>query len=463
MKLFIKKRIKIYSLGLITLFLSCSKDKIDSKEMYAYMVPGNSAYNILSNGGFTIVKSSIVRGANAAFPISISRPLNTDVEIIASIDSSLIKKYDSVYKPPTASPLLPAGAFTLANNGKVIVKAGESRSSDSIAIVILDASKIKVKTNYTIPIVISKVNNNIAVSSTRQIMYALVSVDSTFIGITSLNNTNIVDVPIQNMLGVWSTSPINLRAMVSRSFNRGTTVMVKNDNSLVSTYNTLNKTNYLALPNGSFTISKSTATIPANATTSIDSLTIPSPNLSALTPENQYLLPISIVDDNNNPTIEPTKSEVYIHYYFSNIDPSNSGLIGNTMSRTNWSVKASSIYSDSYKAAKAIDGSATLADSWISGAIPSYLDLNMGSIKTVKGFNVTPIPNTSYIFLTMEIYSSNDASNWNIEGIYSSTSTSTTAKVVKFITPVTAQYFRFKIITANNSSITGISELNGVQ
>ncbi len=472
------KKIVFALLVIITsLSMACKKsDDGGLKDTYAYVSPGSSSYNVLSGSNISLVRNTVLSSTYSAFPVLLTRPFSHDVQITAKIDTGLVRIYDSIYNDVT-SLRPPDGAFMLSNNGKVTIKAGQISSQDSLKVVLSDVSKIPAATNtYIIPVVLNATDNGIPLSDTRQIMYVKVSVTSVQAGIRSLNNTNVVDVILNNINGVnTGTNTIYLRGVLNKAISQKVTVTVKNNNELINAYNTANGTNYLAFPTGSFQLSKPNATIPENATISADSITVMLTDLNAFTTSGKnYILPVQVVDDANasSPVIDTTKNIVYVRVNVSinNIDPANSGLTGTTISRTTWNVTSSSSYSTTYSVAKLIYGQNATA--WISnGILPAWVQLDMGSSNTVKGFSI--IPCYAYIpgdFIVMQVLSSSNGTTWNLEGTYrgtptnaSSTSTKPDTKTVKFVNPVTARYFKFNIINATSGDLTGIGELNALK
>lgn len=70
----------------------------------------------------------------------------------------------------------------------------------------------------------------------------------------------------------------------------------------------------------------------------------------------------------------------------------------------------------------------------------------------------------------MEVYSSTNGTTWKLEGYYVGTTTSAGSTVanpdiknVRFLTPVTARYFKFNITKTTDGSYAGMAELNALE
>ncbi|MGC4037569.1 MAG: DUF1735 domain-containing protein [Chitinophagaceae bacterium] len=459
----------IFFLPAPALLFSCKKDSLDTKEVLAYTPVGTGAYNVLS-GQISIFRQTILSSAGTSFPVLLTGPFEKDVTITVKIDTSLISLYDSIYK--IKSPRVPAGAFRLVSN-TVTVKANNASSVDSIQLQVDNASNIPAgNTVYTVPVALVSADNQIKVSATRQIMFYRVTVTSTSIGLRSLNGTNSETITLSNVGGVNTGSDkVYLQTSLNIPIAKNTSATAQINSALVASYNTKNGTNYQTFPDGSYAFEKATAAIPANKTISTDSIAIHFPDLSKFNVGTDYLLPVELIENGDpaTPPVDQTKKVAYIvlNIFVNNVDPSNPAVSGSVADRTAWQVSASSSYRP---VEQAIDGdNATVWDS--ESNLPQWLQLDMGSIKTVKGFSI--VPNYEYRdddFLAMKIYSSNDGSVWKLEGEYEGTATDPSSdesnpdiKNVSFIKPVTARYFKFTVTQSNNDSYTGMGELNAIE
>ncbi|MBO9594622.1 MAG: DUF1735 domain-containing protein [Niabella sp.] len=447
---------------------SCDKykgtDVYITGDVLVYAAPGNQGYNVLNGGNFAVLQSTVLPGANTSFPVMLSRAADKDVQVTGIIDTSMLAAYDSAYG--TKALRFNTGAFKLNNDGVVTIKAGQTSSSDSIQIVLADTTGIKFSTPYVIPVRLSASSGNIPISASRKIMYVKTAIAKVFSAVSSGLLVVNGGYTVSDKRGPTVGFPATINVSVSKTI----TLSFTDDAGLVPAYNAANKTNYAAMPAGSYTMINNTVTIGAGATASSDSVKIGFSDLSAFTPGTSYLLPVRIKDESDvAPQAGNNVKYVILSAFLTNIDPSNSGLTGAIMNRTGWSVTASGSYS-AYGVARILDGDNK--SSWDSdGKLPAWVQLNMGSVKTVKGFRIVPNYDfTTDDFLNMEIFSSNDGNSWISEGKYAGTPVSGSSsaanpdiKTVRFFTPVTARYFKFNITKTTDGKYAGMGELNAIE
>ncbi len=464
----------IYSLLCFAVFMllisSCKKDEFNKDGLFVYAPSGTASYNVLRGDSLLVLRNTIISGSGAAFPVLITRSFDKDVQVTAAIDTSLIRIYDSTNN--TKSPSLPDGAFTLVNKGTVTIQASKTTSGDSIRVQLADATKLKTGINtYIVPVVLSSATNGIPVSNNRQVMFLQFVVTSIATGITSLTGANMVDIVLENAGGVnTGVNIVYLRAVLNKAIGNPVTINVEDNAELVQAFNTSNKTSYVPFPSGAFQLTKSSAIIPSGATISKDSINISLPDLSKFQKGADYLLAIRLKENTSTdvPPADLTKNIVYVHVsvFVNNVDPSNQGLTGSSMARSSWSVTASA--STIGPATAVLDGDNST--SWFTSGL-AWLQLNMGASKTVKGFSIVPnyMYGRSYNFINMDVLSSDDGNSWKLQGRYagslpasSSSAASPDLKTVKFITPVTARYFKFNV-TKNSSGYSAMAELNGIE
>ena len=176
-------------------------------------------------------------------------------------------------------------------------------------------------------------------------------------------------------------------------------------------------------------------------------------------------MPIQIMDnaDPSNPPVDQTRSIVYVHVsvFVNNVDPTNRGLTGTTMDRSNWVAKAGDDYYGYFPASNAIDGNS--GTYWIAGSVPNWLQVDMNNVNKVKGFTVVPAPYDD--LKQIDVYSSMDGSSWKKEGTYNNAGQAGTSviKTIQFVNAVTARYFKFNVVATAAGAYVDISELNGIQ
>lgn len=449
---------------------SCKKkDSQGDSDLYVYASPGSAAYNITGTDTVSILEAGITKSERISFPVFISRAFNKDVQVTARIDPSLVTVYDNITNGiATPSPVLDPAAVALANGGKIVIKSGSTASADSIRVLIKDPSLLATGARtHVIPVVLEAATENIPVSVSRKIMFVKVYGKIMSAGISSLGNTNMIrDSVAKNGNTVGGNNLFYLKGLLVDKVSGNQTIQVEANNALLKEYNSANKTNYQEFPANMYQLLQPSALVPAGAVSSKDSIVIKLDNLNNLEAAKEYLLPLQVKSVSGTPQLPVISNQkiayLYLKVLSSNVDPRNSGLTGTTINRTGWTATASAQYTTNAPA-RALDGSTTTY--WITtiASLPAYMDLNMGSVKTVKGFNITPPTTTSYSFLTMEVYSSQDGNTWSLEGTFNTPTSSNAVKTIRFVNPVTAQYFRFNIIRGGGTAYSGIAELNGVE
>lgn len=246
------------------------------------------------------------------------------------------------------------------------------------------------------------------------------------------------------------------------------TLKVAVDTSLVTSYNKINKTSYQVLPTSNFKLISQNLNIQAGSMMSADSIKIQLLNPINLTNEKGYILPLSVneVNTQDKGIVSSTNFKtiyLLINTIYTNIDPSNTPLVGTQMDRTGWTVTASGRYSN-FVIENILDGKNATA--W-DASRPAWFILDMKSNRTVKGFSF--VPNYQYRdenILGMDVFSSEDGTIWSEVGKYVGTVTSSSSsatnpdfKTVRFYTPVSTRYFRFVITNGSNGGYTGMNEL----
>jgi hypothetical protein len=114
-----------------------------------------------------------------------------------------------------------------------------------------------------------------------------------------------------------------------------------------------------------------------------------------------------------------------------------------------------------------LDGDADTG--WISDFDDSSsVTLDMGNVRTLKGFSLTPTYFYGQYALfpqNFTVYTSDDGINWTRQGIYENTgnvggsSQNPYIGWISFVEPVKTRYVKFDSI----SSFTGIGELNAIE
>jgi hypothetical protein len=266
-------------------------------------------------------------------------------------------------------------------------------------------------------------------------------------------------------------------AYLTREISSDVLVNISADESLVSTFNSTNKTNYVLLPAANYKIiSGAQLTIPAGSVISTDSLRVQLIDRLKLTDDNGYILPLSIRDISAKdkgaiPSENYRTIYVIVKGSYSNINDAQSTLAGTFITRTGWALTVSNTTAGALGPAM-LDGSNTTAwRSSNSSTAAKWLSIDMGTAQQIKGFVYVP----NYILTTenatgINVSTSMDNITWTPQGawkgvgpISTSSATSPDLKSINFIVPVQARYFRFDITSWTSGSRVGIAELNAVQ
>lgn len=471
----VKRIYLLLTAGCLWLLNACDKkDSFNTAELYVYAASGTLAYNVIQ-GNFNVVGTQMVPGPGTSFPVLLTRAVDRDIQVHASIDTSLVRVYDSINKLTTPSPKISDGVFGLQQNGLITIPAGQTASAASVQVELKNAALLTEGITYIIPVVITNANNGVPVSASRNIIFLKTQLKVIKAGISSLTNTNTISL-VLNKANNIVTGPgaLYLKGVVNDQLSGNTQITVEDAPSLLAAYNQQTGKNFMAMPASSYQLQKPSVTIAEKTTNSADSIVISLPNLQLFQTGNDYLLPVQIKTAKNQSTDIPadeTKKIVYmqVSVFENNIDPANSGLTGTVISRTGWAVTASGSYSGN-AVTRVLDGNnATAWDS--DGRMPAWVQLDMGTTKTVKGFPI--VPSYEYRtdnFIEMEVYSSNNGTTWKLEGKYSGTTTSASStaanpdiKTVRFVTPVSARYFKFNITKTTDGSYAGMAELNAME
>ena len=237
-------------------------------------------------------------------------------------------------------------------------------------------------------------------------------------------------------------------------------VSFKTDTSLITVYNNTYGTNYLLLPDSSFFMSDTVATIAAGMRNS-NILKLQIKPIKGLRLDKQYLLPLCIKSLKGKGAINEYLRTAYFHFVVKPL----------FYNRSLWSI--ASVSSESAAegdygnfAIYAIDGKPNTwwRSKWALGQItlPHYIAVNMHNDLIINGFRFTPRPerltsggNPENIVVQL----SNDGVNWVRDGQY--VLENTDAKQLIYLkAPKKAAYFKIEIMSSFvNVRFTNIAEI----
>ncbi|MCD0487802.1 DUF1735 domain-containing protein [Pedobacter sp. MC2016-14] len=144
--------------SLLVLFVcSCSKEKQLDRDLLSlngggttsFVQTGNLVY--LNGNGYSLDRNFM------GMPIMLSQSAGSQDTVTATIDPSLVATYNSLHNE--RNPVVPVGAFTVSNNGKFPVAAGESQLKDSLHVTLVNGTVLVDRTVYLVPVRLSTKGN----------------------------------------------------------------------------------------------------------------------------------------------------------------------------------------------------------------------------------------------------------------------------------------------------------------
>ncbi|WP_101689478.1 DUF1735 and LamG domain-containing protein [Dysgonomonas massiliensis] len=161
MKILSKKYILILlSLVSLVIFEACSED-----------VDVEAVYITAAEKSKTVSFSARNNGDNMGITVSTSLVANSEVEVLLSIDNSLVEKYNSENGESFQS--LPEGTCSLSET-KLVVATGTYRS-DAIKLVVNDVEKIGKGLNYLVPVKLTSKNGNYPSLPGSDVLYVIIN------------------------------------------------------------------------------------------------------------------------------------------------------------------------------------------------------------------------------------------------------------------------------------------------
>lgn len=456
----------IYIIGIISgltfclssVFMSCSSDDFNTKELIAYFPVGQKNTDVVP---FNLLKVKNGITSNFNLPINLTRPVDKDIYVTASINNDLLEVYNSKYAPEVPIEEFPSGLFSLEGNGKTMIPAGKT-SSDPLLINIGNLDLIDNSKLYVIPIEIELIDKGIPISANRSVMFAEINMVEAVLGISTSDNLNDKHITLNSVKGdVQNYEPLVINANLSNSLGYASKVEVRINNDLISLYNEQNNKNYIPFPAGSYELQNSKTEIPAFS----QSLKAPiqiSYDPKKLKTFTQYILPIELVDidEKGQPFINKNRTVVYfsLNKFENYIDSESTIIEGEKMDRSGW--KLSSTTSSARLLANLIDGNDGTC--WEGDWRDSNFTIDMGTKKEVNGFVLSRYNGPGSI-KGFDLYVSDDSENWIHIGTYLNEELSD--RIVNFTSPIGGRYFKFRNFRIVNMMdwYPRIAEINAYQ
>ncbi|WP_293915904.1 MULTISPECIES: BT_3987 domain-containing protein [unclassified Sphingobacterium] len=426
-------------------------------------------------------------------PVLLEREVNETVVVEGRIDTSLIKTYNDLQQ--TNFPLFPVNAFEPGNNGRIKLAPNMLQSADSLKVFLKDATGLRNNTVYLIPVRLTVSSGTarlkssvlflkmqLIVSDLKGKMNAFVS--SPNFNVTSSWRVNYIAGTVNNLrLNGVNDGPeaisfsVRLLDTVPKEVRGG---IQENTSDSIFIWYSKNIANapLKRIPQDAFKITQKNVSIPSKGFVSSDNFSVQI-NYDMLAPsDTAYLLILEMENTSDKSLITPDTEgnghRAFIQVYMreiitGNVAISNDGLSGSMMNRRNWSSTSSGGASDEeFPAANVLDGS---VETYWRGANagPQDLIIDMGKVRTLKGFFLTPQYKSIYEgFNNMKIYSSNDGKSWIYQGMYQGTNTDWQSsitnpdiKTLRFLNPVSSRYIKFGLMNAYGNP--AIAEINGVE
>lgn len=283
-----------------------------------------------------------------------------------------------------------------------------------------------------------------------------------FMDLTVVFNPSEVPDKVEYKVPVRITSPLS----------KDVTVTLEMDNlETVTTYNTLNGTNYALPVEGTYEFTKSSATIKAGDYVSKDSACLTLSNFTAMNLSGKYLFPIKLKEVSDAQVVLSTNMN---HMYCAlvnnciNVDPGDSELgDGHFIAdRSQWS--AQSMPNDYTRYLfDADDGS-----KWYPYGENFTLIIDLKKELTFSGIAMRTVKAWNYAanVKNVDIYTSENRIDWSLVGSKLFPQPSTVKdNIVKFYSPITTQYIKlyfpdsYYYESSYNEYTIGISEFNLIE
>ncbi|MBP1652972.1 MAG: hypothetical protein H6Q26_3129 [Bacteroidetes bacterium] len=323
---------KRYGVAILLLILvSCTKKDDALTELarelgsykYSYIETGNA---IILNGVTSGETTLTYRG----FPVSLTGNASGETVVTATIDTSLVASYNTLYNE--TNPSISATAFLPSFNGSYRIAAGENTATDSLYITLNDASKLKDNTLYLVPVRLTA-NNGGQLSTSIVFFKMMVTLTAVDLYINGGGSFDYTYPYARNGSQYWgfylstddSGQPIgpaslniSVAAGVRYPFDELHAYAVTDvSDSLITAFSAAAYTTYEKFPEGTYAITKSSATVAPNTLYSKDSLTVSFSNYSAFKPGTFYLMGVKLVTDPNDPLSAPARKGVTSYALFS--------------------------------------------------------------------------------------------------------------------------------------------------
>ncbi len=290
----------------------------------------------------------------------------------------------------------------------------------------------------------------------------------------STNNTLTASLT-RTPVSIWGNTVFDIPVYATHEVPADIDVYIYPDDRFVATYNQSNGTNYLLMPPGAYKVNNDYKHKIVAGSLVSDPINIDINNAAILTDTKGYILPLTVTkiegkDKGAKISINQATVYIVVPYKYTNVDSVQTPLNGTLMARTGWAVTVSgSSTGTANQASNMLDGSnSTYWRSNSSTTAVKTVTLNLGSVQTVQGLQISPNYNNANENATqITVSTSSDNVTYTPQGIWKgSTYTSGTStaspdfKGINFLVPVQARYYKLEITAWPSGGIVGMAEIN---
>lgn len=258
-----------------------------------------------------------------------------------------------------------------------------------------------------------------------------------------LSLSGATDGPIEQTISLEEpfTYPVSVSYGGTTNYEQGDiSVNLVVDNALVDQYNEANRTNYLALPDGSWSLDKNTITIP-NGNRISDNVTV-TVQPSKVDFAHEYLLPVTIQSATGDKI--PVNEELKTTYLVIKGDVELLPL------ENLWTVHgSSSVWQEGYGVENAYDGNRNSYWHTALTGMPQWFAVNMNGYKLVEGFSWVnrQDPDQHALPKHVKFETSMDGTTWTEVLDVPELPASRTLQVLELPQKVVAKYFKVTVLS----------------
>jgi hypothetical protein len=366
----------------------------------------------------------------------------TDISVKFSVNPTMVDSFNN--ENSSSYKILPKSSYKLSKTTAAI-SAGEMNTPQFKLTINPEKGKLK-EQEYVLPISIQASGDDVKINQNLRTTYFVINSIFPKIFLPQSKNN-----PIKNNISIIDTTyTYGYRGIFNGTIGPAKApfkidVKFSANPSLVNSYNSKNSTSYLALPKGSYTLSKTSADISAGDSSTAQFKLKINPKKGNIK-DRHYLLPITIQPKTSGVKVINGLQTAYF-IFNSNYRP---------ISKTGWSASVNSELNIYYGANYIIDGDDN--SFWLTvDSLPYIFTIDMGESHTLHGFTLvghTYSGNLNFINRNPKKVTfkfSNNGTIWknpeNFTLPFVSDSSSKVSAKVDLAEPVKARYFKFIINT----------------